>query len=237
MDEVFVARMTKCIEIALEADKRCLRNAPIDEFPDIEFRWFLTRDLNKDKPKNVKASSVQISSSGTHLIFIGMNPAEARCFGPTGEEGDFTCARIVNAFAGEYLPKNFYPVSRFSFFNLIPIVAQKPAEAQQKWNTVGSYHAEILATNLEVLKRLLDIEDDFILIPVFGVDMKPSDWRWEGFKQIFPLLEDIPDRNDRLLSVNAHYPPRCWPSTETLGTAFSPAWEKLECLARKSSKE
>ena len=236
MDEVFVARMTKSIEMALEDDEPCLR-APIDEFPDIEFRWFLTRDLNEDKPKNVNESSVQISSSGTHLIFIGMNPAEAKYFGPTREGGDSTCARIVNAFAGRYLPEDFYPVSRLRFFNLIPIVHQRPSEAQQKWNKVGSYHAEILATNLEVLSRLLAIEDDFILIPAFGVDIKPSDWRWEGFKKIFPLLNNIPDKNDRLLSVNNNYHPRGWPSYKTLGTGFSPAWEKLQRLDRKSSKE
>ena len=242
MDEVSVAEMTKSIEMALEDDKPCLRNAPFDEFPDIEFRWFLTRDLNKDEPENVKASSEQISSSGTHLIFIGMNPAEATYFGPTSEGGDSTCARIVNAFAGRYLPENFYPVSRLSFFNLIPIVHQRPSEAQQKWNKVSSYHTGILATNLEVLSRLLTIKDNFILIPAFGVKMKPSDWRWKGFEKIFPLLKgtfddmDISDRNDRLLSVRNNYHPRGWPSNETLGTAFSPAWEKLECLARKSQR-
>lgn len=237
MDEAFVAEMTKSIEVALEDDEPCLRNAPIDEFPDIEFRWFLTRDLNEDKPKNVKESSVQISSSGTHLIFIGMNPAEAKYFGPASEEGDPTCARIINAFAGRYLPEDFYPVSRISFFNLIPIVHQHPSETQQKWNKVGSYHAEILATNLEVLSRLLAIEDDFILIPAFGVNMKPSDWRWEGFEKIFPLLKKIHDKNGRLLSVNNNYHPRRWPSYETLGTGFSSAWENLQGLAEKSSKE
>ena len=251
MDEVFVAKMTKNIEKALEADKPCLRDTPIDEFPDIKFRWFLTRDLNEDKPKNVKASSGQISSSGTHLIFIGMNPAQATYFGPTRKggdstkeegdsnkkQGDLTCARIVNAFAGGYLPEDFYPVSRLSFFNLIPIVDQDPSEAQQKWNKVGSYHAEILATNLEVLSRLLAIEDNFILIPAFGVKIKPSDWRWEGFEKIFPLLKKIHDKNGRLLSVNNNYHPRRWPSYETLGTGFSSAWEKLQRLAEKSSKE
>lgn len=236
MDEVFVAKMTKNIEKALEADKPCLRDTPIDEFPDIKFRWFLTRDLNEDKPKNIKASSGQISSSGTHLIFIGMNPAEAKYFGPVREGGDQTCARIVNAFAGRYLPKDFYPVSRLSFFNLIPIVHQRPAEAQQKWNKVGTYHAEILETNLEVLSRLLAIEDDFILIPAFGAKMKPSDWRWEGFKKIFPLLKDIPDKDDRLLSVNNNYHPRGWRSYETLRTGFSPAWEKLQRLAERAQR-
>lgn len=104
---------------------------------------------------------------------------------------------------------------------------QKPAEAQQKWNKVSSYHAEILETNLEVLSRLLAIEDDFILIPAFGAKMKPSDWKWEGFKKIFPLLKDIPDKDDRLLSVNNNCHPSRWPSYENLRTGFSPAWEKL----------
>lgn len=40
MDEVSVAEMTKSIEMALEDDEPCLRNAPFDEFPDIDSGGF-----------------------------------------------------------------------------------------------------------------------------------------------------------------------------------------------------
>lgn len=224
------------VQRSLDQGKSCLRNAPFADFPDIEFRWFLTRNVDTKLEKNHEDKGVDSSDSSHHLIFIGMNPAEAIHFAPTADKGDPTCARLYNAFIRNAYPEIFYPISRLSFFNLVPVVHKYPSEAKKRWERVKPLHQEILQLNSIVLERLMKLEDDYLVIPAFGVGLKSSDWRWRGFEQILPILKDITEPRKRVLSVGNQYHPRAWPCYESLSDAFAPSLDKLERLAQKASK-
>lgn len=224
-EQLSVSDTTVEIQTKLDQGATHLRNAPIDEFPDIEFRWFLTRDLSTE------LDDTHDGRPGTHLITIGMNPAEAIYFGPTRDGGDATCARIYNACHRRKLPDHFYPVSRLSFFNLVPVVDKSPTQSKKKWKQLGSLQPQILEANVGALEALLAVDDNYLVIPAFGVALKRSDWRWEGFRKIAPILLDIPKAETRILSVGKHKHPRGWGANDSLYKAFAPSLKSIEVLA------
>lgn len=214
---------------AFELGESCLRHAPVKEFPKVEFRWFLTRTF----PSRV-ADNQQY---GTHLIFIGMNPAEARVFAGTPECGDWTCGYLVNRRINDEFPKSFGAPTRLSFVNLVPIVDKQPDRAEQKWTMLQEYHDEILDINVEILRKMLAESQDYIVIPAFGVDLNASDWRWRGFCKLLPVLEKIEEPDSRIMAVGrgdrVPYHPRMWPQVGPLGEAFRPVLGNLQALRRK----
>ena len=221
----------------------CLRNAAVPDWQDIEFRWFLTQKRPPEaKEKREKKNADSISSSSHHLIFIGMNPAEATRFAGTKDHGDPTCARLLNACKNNKYPEYFRPISRLSFFNLVPIVDKHPDDAKLKWTKrVGKQQQEILELNTIVLQKLIELEDDFIVIPAFGVGLKPSDWRWLGFEAVLPVLKEIPEPDKRIVSVMSKdnkrgpYHPRNWSTKGLPSIKFTPSLDALNKLAQKTS--
>lgn len=135
------------IESAFKNGEPCARNAPLQEFSNFEFRWFLTREFQPSLQGDTRPE--------THLIFIGMNPAEARQFAGMHECGDWTCAYLLNRRENHDYPERFGEPTRLSFVNLVPVVATKPSEAQKKWDALSNYHEEILKLNAETLKMIL----------------------------------------------------------------------------------
>lgn len=215
------------IESAFKNGESCVRNAPLQEFPDFEFRWFLTGEFQPSLPGDKRPE--------THLIFIGMNPAEARQFARKGEDGDWTCAYLLNRLRNHDYPECFGEPTRLSFVNLVPVVATKPSEAEKKWKALSNYQEEILTLNVETLKMILSAQEDFYVIPVFGTGLKgPGDWRWDGFTTMLPILEELKEADSRIFAIekgSSFAPhPRRWPKASNIRNCFQPALEQLQKL-------
>ena len=215
------------IESAFKNGESCVRNAPLQEFPDFEFRWFLTGEFQPSLPGGKRPE--------THLIFIGMNPAEARQLARKGEDGDWTCAYLLNRLRNHDYPECFGEPTRLSFVNLVPVVATKPSEAEKKWKALSNYQQEILTLNVETLKMILSAQEDFYVIPVFGTGLKgPGDWRWDGFTTMLPILEELKEADSRIFAIekgSSFAPhPRRWPKASNIRNCFQPALEQLQKL-------
>lgn len=226
-DAICFSELLDDIESAFKDGESCVRNAPLQEFPDCEFRWFLTREF--------QATLLGDTRPETHLIFIGMNPAEAQRFAGKHECGDWTCAYLVNRRENHDYPECFGEPTRLSFVNLVPVVATKPSEAKKKWDALSNYHEEILKLNAETLKMILSTQEDFYVIPVFGTGLKsPGDWRWNGFTTMLPILEELKEAELRIFAIqkdSSFAPhPRQWPKASIIRNCFEPALEQLQKL-------
>lgn len=211
------------IESAFKNGEPCVRNAPLQEFPGTEFRWFLTGEFQPSLPEDTRPK--------THLIFIGMNPAEAIEFERTPKDGDRTCAYLLNRRENHDYPEPFGEPTRLSFVNLVPVVDTKPSEAEKKWNELVNYHEEILKLNAETLKVILSAQEDFYVIPVFGTGLELF---WDGFATMLPILEELKEADSRIFAIQkcssfAPHPLR-WPKASNIRNCFQPALQQLQKL-------